>query len=76
MTKTVELDVAQATLSELVAGLTADDEVVIMKDHQPVAKLVAAPSGRSPRVPGLMTGKLTVIAEDDEHLKDFEEHMP
>jgi hypothetical protein len=27
-------------------------------------------------VPGLMKGKLTVIAEDDEHLKDFEEYMP
>jgi hypothetical protein len=24
----------------------------------------------------LMKGKLTVIAEDDEHLKDFEEYMP
>ncbi|MFM2003816.1 MAG: hypothetical protein RI963_3242, partial [Planctomycetota bacterium] len=23
-----------------------------------------------------MKGKLTVIAEDDEHLKDFEEYMP
>jgi antitoxin (DNA-binding transcriptional repressor) of toxin-antitoxin stability system len=76
MTKTVELDVAQATLSELVAALTPDDEVVIMKNHQPVAKLVAAPPTPSPRVPGLMKGKLTVIAEDDEHLKDFEEYMP
>jgi hypothetical protein len=41
MTKNVELDVAQATLSELVAGLTPDDDIVIMKDHKPVAKLVA-----------------------------------
>ena len=72
MTKTVELDVAQATLNELIA----DDEVVIMKDDQPVARLVATLPKRSPRIPGLMKGKLTVVAEDDEHLKDFEEFMP
>lgn len=76
MTKTVELEVAQATLSELIAGLTVDDEVVIMKDHIPVAKLVATTLPRSPRIPGLMKGKLTVLVEDDEHLKDFEEYMP
>lgn len=76
MTKSVELDVAQATLSELVAGLTPDDDIVIMKDHKPVAKLVATSEVRPPRVPGLMKGKLTVLAEDDEHLKDFEEYMP
>ncbi len=41
MTKTVELKVAQATLSELIAGLKPDGEVVIMKDDQPVARLLA-----------------------------------
>lgn len=76
MSKTVQLEVAQATLSELVAGLTADDEVVIMKDHIPVAKLVAPPRTPSPRVPGLCEGMITIVAEDDEHLKDFEEYMP
>ena len=75
MTKIVELDVAQATLSELVAGLTPDDDIVIMKDHKLVAKLVATSVVRPPRVPGLMKGKLTVLAEDDEHLKVFAEYM-
>lgn len=76
MTKSVELEVAQATLSELIAGLKPDEEVEIMKDHKLVAKLVPAAPSRSPRIPGLMKGKLTVIAEDDEHLKGFEEYMP
>jgi len=76
MTTTVELHVAQATLSELVAGLTPDDDIVIMKDHKPVAKLVATSAVRPPRLPGLMKGKLIILAEDDEHLKDFEEYMP
>ena len=57
------------------AALTPDDEVVIMKNHQPVAKLIAAPPTPLPRVPGLMKGKLTVIAEDDKHLKDLEAYM-
>ena len=76
MTKTVELEVAQPTLSELVAGLTVDDEVVIMKDHVPVAKLVATPASPAARVPGLCKGMITIVAEDDEHLKDFAEYMP
>lgn len=76
MTKMVDLDVAQATLSELVAGLTPHDDIVIMKDQKPVAKLVATATVRPPRIPGLMKGKLTILAEDDQHLKDFEEYMP
>jgi antitoxin (DNA-binding transcriptional repressor) of toxin-antitoxin stability system len=75
MTKTVELDVAQATLSELIAGLKPDDEVVIMLNHRPVARIVSPGTARPARIPGLMKGKLTVVAEDDEHLKDFEEYM-
>jgi len=75
MTKTVELDVAKATLCELVAGLTSNNEVVITKDQKPVARLVATSAATAPRVPGLMKGKLTVLAEDDEHLDGFEEFM-
>ncbi len=41
MTKTVDLDVAQATLGELIANLKPDDDVVIMQNHKPTAKLVA-----------------------------------
>lgn len=76
MTKAIELDVAQATLCELIAGLAPNDEVVILKDHQPVARLVAAPTTRPPRIPGLMKGKLTVLVEDDEHLSGFEGYLP
>ena len=65
MTKTVEFDVAQAA-----------DDVVIMHNHKPVAKLVATSVVSPPRVPGLMKGKLTIIAEDNEHLDGFEEYMP
>ena len=50
--------------------------MVIVKDHKPVAKLVATSTVHQPRVPGLMKGKLTILAEDDEHLTGFKEYMP
>lgn len=74
MTKIVELEVAQATLSELIAGLKPDDEVEIVHNHKPVARIVLPRSG-IPRF-GSCQGMLTIVAEDDEHLKDFEEYMP
>jgi antitoxin (DNA-binding transcriptional repressor) of toxin-antitoxin stability system len=76
MTKTVDLEVAQATLGELIANLKPDDDVVILQNQKPVAKLVATSMARLPRVPGMMKGKLTIIADDDEHLNGFEEYMP
>ena len=45
MTKIVELEVAQATLSELIAGLKPDDEVEIVHNHKPVARIVLPKSG-------------------------------
>jgi antitoxin (DNA-binding transcriptional repressor) of toxin-antitoxin stability system len=74
MTKTVELDVAQATLSELIAGLGPDEEVLIVRNHQPVARIVSSKTGK-PQF-GSCQGLLTIVEEDDEHLKDFEEYLP
>ena len=74
MNKTIDLDTDQTTLTELVADLQPDDEVVILKDRKPVATLVPTPPVRQPRIPGLMKGKLIVIAEDDEHLEAFKEY--
>ena len=76
MTKTVELDEAQATLSELIAGLKPDDEVVIVKNQKPIARLSPPKPERSPRVPGLLKDAITIISEDDDHLQDFKEYMP
>lgn len=76
ITKTVELDEAQATLGELIAGLKPDDEVLIVQNQKATARIVSPDKLRPPRIPGLMKGKLTVLAEDDDHLKDFEEYMP
>ena len=76
---TVTIQEAQARLPDLIHGLSPGDEVVIIENDQAVAKLVSEPSqpnsGLRPP-PGLGKGFLTVLADDDEHLKDFKDYMP
>jgi prevent-host-death family protein len=79
MSATITIDEAQANLRELIHQLAPGQEVVITENQQPVAKLVSEltkprPSLRPP--PGLGKGYITVVSDDDEHLKDFEEYMP
>jgi len=50
--------------------------VVITKNNQPVAKLVASRAEKPRPLPGRCKGMLTIVAEDDEHLEDFKEYMP
>ena len=60
----------------LIEHLTAGEEVVITRNSRPVAKLVA-PAGEKPQsVFGRGRGKVIVVAEDDDHLIDFEAYMP
>jgi antitoxin (DNA-binding transcriptional repressor) of toxin-antitoxin stability system len=50
---------------------------VITENNQPVAKLVSEkPQVRQRPGPGLCKGMITIVADDEEHLKDFEEYMP
>ena len=73
---TVTIEDAQAHLRELIEHLTPGDEVVITQNDQPVAKLVSSRPTRKPRQPGNCKGMLTIVSDDDEHLKDFAEYMP
>ena len=66
---------AQARLPELVRSLVPGEELVITDDSKPIAKVTAVPSEKPRPVPGRAKGMLTIITEDDEHLKDFEEYM-
>ncbi len=76
MSATVTLEEAQAKLPELVAGLGVGEELLIVHHERPVAKLVGqGVTVRKPRRPGSAMGKLTILAEDDEHLKDFADYM-
>jgi antitoxin (DNA-binding transcriptional repressor) of toxin-antitoxin stability system len=73
---TVTLEEAQKSLPNLIANLKPGDELTITKDSQPVAQVV--PVEQTVPLPqfGSCRGKLVVLADDDEHLKDFNEYMP
>jgi antitoxin (DNA-binding transcriptional repressor) of toxin-antitoxin stability system len=74
---TVTIEEAQAKLTELIHQLGPGQEMMITENDQPVAKLVRdqLPSRSRPQ-PGLAKGMITVVADDDDHLKDFTEYMP
>jgi antitoxin (DNA-binding transcriptional repressor) of toxin-antitoxin stability system len=75
---TVSLAEAQANLPALIDNLALGEELTITRDDKTVAKLVGQ-SDRKPRpipVLGRGKGKIVIVSEDDDHLKDFEEYMP
>jgi len=74
---TITIEEAQAKLSELIDRLTPGEEVVIVRNDRPVAKLLAQPVlVRGPRHPGGAKDKIVYMAEDfDAPLEDFKEYM-
>ena len=75
--QTVPVEQAAGRLAEIIERLAPGEEVVITRDDQPVARLVGETQKPQPRPrPGLGKGMITVVADDDEHLKDFAEYMP
>lgn len=73
---TVTVEEAQARLPDLIDHLRPGDALVITRDDKPVARLTAEePPKRPPRKPGNCKGMLTIVSDDDEHLKDFAEYM-
>ena len=73
---TVTVEGVKAKLPELIDKLVPGEEVIITRNEQPVAKLVGQQRPiRQPRRLGSAKGKLVILAEDDEHLKDFKDYM-
>ena len=73
---TVSVEQAQLSLKELIERTSRGESVVITQDQRPVAELRAVATDRpSPRF-GSCREMLTVVADDDEHLRDFGEYMP
>jgi antitoxin (DNA-binding transcriptional repressor) of toxin-antitoxin stability system len=72
----VTIEEAQAKLPQLIAHLAEGEELLITQNQQPIARLQAHQKpNRKPRMAGNCKGMLTIVADDDEHLKDFEEFM-
>jgi antitoxin (DNA-binding transcriptional repressor) of toxin-antitoxin stability system len=73
---TVTLEEAQAHLPELIDQLGPGETLVITRAQMPVARLISEqPPKRKPRQPGNCKGMLTIVSDDDEHLRDFAEYM-
>ena len=74
--RTISIEQAEGHLAEIIENLSPGEEVVLTRDSRPVARLVGA-NGDKPRpIPGRCKGMLTIISDDDDHLKDFAEYMP
>ena len=76
MTRMMPIEQVEGHLAEILENLPPGDEVVITRDDRLLARLVGE-SGERPRpLPGRGKGMLTIISEDDDHLKDFAGYMP
>ena len=72
----VTLIQAQADLAGLIHSLPPGGQMVVTENDQPVATITAAvPTLPGKRIPGLWKDKLTILADDEEHLADFAEYM-
>ena len=74
---TVTLVEAQAKLSELIHSLHFGEEVLIIENDQPIARILAAPPHPcQPRRPGSLRGTVLHMADDfNAPLDDFKEYM-
>ena len=77
MSTTVTLEEASARLGELIEHLAPGDEIVITRQNEPVAKLIAQqPPTRKPRQPGTLKDAILFMADDfDAPLEDFKGYM-
>jgi antitoxin (DNA-binding transcriptional repressor) of toxin-antitoxin stability system len=76
MLPAISIENAQAKLPEIIGEFSPGEEVVITKDSQPVAALRAIAPGKPQPQFGSCKGMLTIVVEDEDYLKDFEEYMP
>ncbi|MCY2970016.1 MAG: hypothetical protein NTZ30_05030 [Planctomycetota bacterium] len=76
MLTSITIEEAQASLKDLIHKLNPGQELIITENEQPIAKLISEPQKSQQRPgPGLCKGMITIIADDENHLKDFEEYM-
>ncbi len=77
MSTTIPLEEAEVCLRELIAKLAKGDEVAVTEGNEVIARIIGERPAVQPRPgPGLCHGMMTIVSDDDEHLKDFAEYMP
>jgi prevent-host-death family protein len=69
----VNIAEAKARLSELVEKAESGEEILIARDHKPVARLVPV-RARAPRVPGSARGQVWMAPDFAETPSDFRDY--
>lgn len=69
----VNIAEAKARLSELVDRAAGGEEVLIARDHRPVARLLPVGRGPGPRAPGSARGQVWMAEDFDGLPADFDE---
>lgn len=72
----VTIEEAKSHLNELIDQTPPGVGVVITRNGLPVAELVRLPAEQRQPVPGRCQGMLTIVADDEEHLKDWADYLP
>ena len=73
---TIPIREASSRLSELIDQLQPGEEIGLTRGSDTVARLVKNSAQKQTRHFGLGKGKLTILADDDEHLEHFQDYLP
>ncbi len=69
-TQTVNLDKVEKQLAELLAIVEHDDEIVIARNGEPIARLASVPRPKKKRIAGLNRGTIWTSEDFAEPLPD------
>ncbi len=70
----VNIHEAKTHLSRLIQEVLDGGEVIIARDNVPLVQLVLLDSAKSARILGTAKGKVTLAADFDEPLADFDDY--
>ena len=70
----VNIHEAKTHLSRLIQEVLDGGEVIIARDNVPLVQLVLLDSAKSARILGTAKGKVTLAADFDEPLPDFDDY--
>jgi antitoxin (DNA-binding transcriptional repressor) of toxin-antitoxin stability system len=78
MSRTVQIEQVYANFADIASSLQPGDEVTVLSADKPVARILPPePFGKRPRrrQGGAGKGRLIILKENDDHLRDFEEYL-
>jgi antitoxin (DNA-binding transcriptional repressor) of toxin-antitoxin stability system len=71
----ITLAEASKNLPNLIEAALGGEEIIIIKDNQPLVKLTPVSPLKHRRQPGSAKGLITISDDFDEPLEDFKEYM-